>query len=89
MNESRQHQADKNDVHILPEELDERVAKFHLPAFGAALIVFTQEHADYADVKVECSFKNLGCATLVMKVVMASTTRLRSRCCLIAGKKCR
>ena len=53
VNESRQHQADKNDVHLLPEELHEKVAKFHLPAFGAALIVFTQEHADYAGVNVE------------------------------------
>ena len=29
--ESCWRQAGKNDVHLLPEELDEKVAKFHIP----------------------------------------------------------
>ena len=33
-------------VYLLPEELVEKVAKFHLHALGAELMVFTQEHPD-------------------------------------------
>ena len=36
----------KNIFQLLPEELDEKVATWHLPSLGAGLIVFTQEHAD-------------------------------------------
>ena len=36
----------KNDFKLFPEELDEKVATWHLPSLGAGLTVFTQEHAD-------------------------------------------
>merc|ERR1711916_318636 len=36
----------KNEVYLLPKELDEQVAKLHLPALGAELTVLTQEQAD-------------------------------------------
>ena len=39
----------------LPKELDDNVAKLHLPAPGAALNVLTQEHAGYTGVKIEGS----------------------------------
>merc|ERR1712122_254513 len=47
----------KNEVYLLPKELDEKVAKLHLPALGAELTVLTQEQADYIGVKVEGPFK--------------------------------
>ena len=40
------------------DELDEKVAKLHLPALGAQLIVLTQEEPDCIGVKVEGPFKN-------------------------------
>merc|ERR1711896_49399 len=47
----------KNDVYLLPKELDEKVAKLHLPALGANLTVLSKEQADYIGVKVEGPFK--------------------------------
>merc|ERR1711945_87850 len=47
----------KNEVYLLPKELDEKVAKLRLPALGAELTVLTQEQADYIGVKVEGPFK--------------------------------
>merc|ERR1712209_196278 len=47
----------KNEVYLLPKELDEKVARLHLPALGAELTVLTQEQADYIGVKVEGPFK--------------------------------
>ena len=47
----------KNVFQLLPEELDEKVATWHLPSFGAVLIVFTQEHADSIGSKVGDTFK--------------------------------
>merc|ERR1739849_20450 len=47
----------KNDVYLLPKELDEKVAKLHLPALGAHLTVPSKEQADYIGVKVEGPFK--------------------------------
>merc|ERR1712164_214023 len=47
----------KNDVYLLPKELDEKVAKLHLPALGAQLTTLTKEQADYIGVKVEGPFK--------------------------------
>ena len=35
-----------------PEQLDEKMATLQFPAFGAALTVLAQEHADYTVVKV-------------------------------------
>jgi adenosylhomocysteinase len=39
-----------NDVYLLPKELDEKVARLHLPALGAKLTQLTQEQADYINV---------------------------------------
>ena len=47
----------KNDFQLLPEELDEKVAIWHLSLFGAGLTVFTQEHADSIGSKVGDTFK--------------------------------
>merc|ERR1712003_526914 len=47
----------KNEVYLLPKELDEKVARLHLPALGAELTTLSQEQADYIGVKVEGPFK--------------------------------
>jgi len=47
----------KNDVYLLPKNLDEKVARLHLPALGASLTTLTKEQADYIGVKVEGPFK--------------------------------
>merc|ERR1712080_694233 len=41
----------KNDVYLLPKELDEKVASLHLPALGAELTKLSKEQADYIGVK--------------------------------------
>merc|ERR1712029_1259510 len=48
----------KNDVYLLPKELDEKVARLHLPALGAQLTTLSKEQADYIGVKVEGPFKS-------------------------------
>merc|ERR1712213_198455 len=47
----------KNDVYLLPKELDEKVASLHLPALGAELTQLTKEQADYIGVKANGPFK--------------------------------
>merc|ERR1712187_479129 len=47
----------KNDVYLLPKELDEKVARLHLPALGAQLTTLSKEQADYIGVKGEGPFK--------------------------------
>merc|ERR1712157_32951 len=47
----------KNDVYLLPKDLDEKVASLHLPALGAELTKLTKEQADYIGVKGEGPFK--------------------------------
>merc|ERR1711988_1496676 len=47
----------KNNVYLLPKELDEKVASLHLPALGAELTVPTKEQADYIGVAVKGPFK--------------------------------
>merc|ERR1712013_680301 len=47
----------KNDVYLLPKELDEKVASLHLPALGAELTTLTKEQADYIGVKIAGPFK--------------------------------
>merc|ERR1739848_352603 len=47
----------KNDVYLLPKDLDEKVAKLHLPALGANLTTLSKEQADYIGVKIEGPFK--------------------------------
>merc|ERR1711868_237735 len=47
----------KNQVYLLPKNLDEKVASLHLPALGAQLTTLTKEQADYIGVKAEGPFK--------------------------------
>merc|ERR1712003_296925 len=47
----------KNDVYLLPKELDEKVARLHLPALGANLTTLSKDQADYISVPVEGPFK--------------------------------
>merc|ERR1712080_202015 len=47
----------KNDVYLLPKELDEKVARLHLPALGAQLTQLTKEQADYIGVPVVGPYK--------------------------------
>merc|ERR1712072_134752 len=47
----------KNDVYLLPKELDEKVARLHLPSLGAELTELSKEQADYIGVKVAGPFK--------------------------------
>jgi adenosylhomocysteinase len=47
----------KNDVFLLPKELDEKVARLHLPALGANLTTLTKEQADYIGVPVGGPYK--------------------------------
>merc|ERR1712005_7741 len=47
----------KNDVYLLPKQLDEKVARLHLGALGADLTVLTKEQADYIGVPVEGPYK--------------------------------
>merc|ERR1711953_983839 len=47
----------KNEVYLLPKELDEKVARLHLPALGAHLTELSQEQADYIGVKVAGPYK--------------------------------
>merc|ERR1719445_2166747 len=47
----------KNDVYLLPKELDEKVASLHLPACGAVMTKLTKEQADYIGVKPDGPFK--------------------------------
>jgi len=45
------------DVYILPKELDEKVARLHLPSLGADLTVLSPEQAKYIDIPVTGPFK--------------------------------
>merc|ERR1712109_142876 len=47
----------KNDVYLLPKELDEKVARLHLPALGAELTTLTKEQSDYLGISVNGPFK--------------------------------
>merc|ERR1712070_791611 len=47
----------KKQVYLLPKELDEKVARLHLPALGANLTTLSKEQADYIGVKAEGPFK--------------------------------
>merc|ERR1712113_461306 len=48
----------KNDVYLLPKNLDEKVARLHLPSLGAQLTELSQEQADYIGVKIGGPFKS-------------------------------
>ena len=47
----------KNDVYLLPKQLDEKVAALHLPSLGANLTKLSKEQADYIGVGVDGPFK--------------------------------
>merc|ERR1712194_742725 len=47
----------KNDVYLLPKNLDEKVARLHLPACGAKLTTLSKEQADYIGVGAMGPFK--------------------------------
>merc|ERR1711939_291898 len=47
----------KNDVYLLPKELDEKVARLHLPALGAIMTELSKEQADYIGVPVNGPYK--------------------------------
>jgi adenosylhomocysteinase len=47
----------KNDVFLLSKDLDEKVARLHLPALGAQLTQLSKEQADYIGVPVDGPYK--------------------------------
>jgi len=47
----------KNDVYVLPKQLDEKVAQLHLERIGVKLTKLTQQQADYIGVSVDGPFK--------------------------------
>merc|ERR1712193_467967 len=47
----------KNDVYLLPKELDEKVARLHLGAIGAVVTDLTSEQAEYIGVKLQGPYK--------------------------------
>merc|ERR1712147_520895 len=47
----------KNDVYLLPKELDEKVASLHLPALGAKLTKLSKAQAEYINVGENGPFK--------------------------------
>jgi len=53
----RETKAYKNDVYLLPKNLDEKVAKLHLPALGANLTKLSKEQADYIGVSIDGPYK--------------------------------
>merc|ERR1711866_38528 len=57
LNNWKENKGYKNQVYLLPKELDEKVARLHLPALGAELTTLSQEQADYIGVKVEGPYK--------------------------------
>merc|ERR1719183_2216379 len=46
-----------NQVYLLPKQLDEKVAKLHLPALGAKLTTLTKTQADYIGVSTAGPYK--------------------------------
>ena len=47
----------ENKVYLLPKELDEKVARLHLPNLGAKLTVLTPEQAEYINVNQQGPYK--------------------------------
>merc|ERR1711964_256316 len=47
----------KNDVYLLPKELDEKVARLHLPSLGARLTKLTKEQSEYLGISVDGPYK--------------------------------
>merc|ERR1712226_1105867 len=44
------HKTYKNDVYLLPKNLDEKVARLHLPSLGAQLTELSKSQADYLGI---------------------------------------
>ncbi len=55
--ESREKGVYKNEVYILPKQLDEKVARLHLDKLGVKLTKLTAQQAEYLGVPVEGPFK--------------------------------
>merc|ERR1712232_1268159 len=53
----KQNKGYKNQVYLLPKELDEKVARLHIPALGAELTELSKDQADYIGVPVTGPFK--------------------------------
>jgi len=47
----------ENQVYLLPKELDEKVARLHLPALGAKLTTLTGQQSEYLGVSADGPFK--------------------------------
>jgi len=47
----------KNEVYLLPKELDEKVARLHLPSLGAELTELSKDQADYIGVPLAGPYK--------------------------------
>jgi len=47
----------KNEVYVLPKQLDEEVARLHLDKIGVNLTTLSQEQADYIGVPVDGPYK--------------------------------
>merc|ERR1711902_35220 len=47
----------KNEVYLLPKELDEKVARLHLPALGAEMTTLSKDQAEYIGVSASGPFK--------------------------------
>merc|ERR1711953_1044074 len=57
LNNWKKTKAYKNDVYLLPKELDEKVARLHLPALGAVLTDLSKDQADYIGVNMGGPYK--------------------------------
>merc|ERR1711936_639185 len=53
----KENKGSKNQVYLLPKNLDEKVARLHLGALGAELTIPTKEQADYIGVSVDGPMK--------------------------------
>merc|ERR1712222_21340 len=49
----------KNEVYLLSKELDEKVARLHLPALGAELTELTKDQAEYLGISAKGPYKPL------------------------------
>jgi adenosylhomocysteinase len=54
----KNHKKYDNQVHILPKELDEKVARLHLSKLGAKLTTLNKKQADYINVDASGPFKS-------------------------------
>merc|ERR1712085_235272 len=56
-NEKDSGKYERGKVYVLPKNLDEKVAKLHLPSLGAKLTLLTKEQSDYVGIPIEGPFK--------------------------------